>query len=331
MKQTFKPVTIALVLAITALQFACNDEWKEEQYERYVSFKAPVDDNGVTRINVRYKRDGKTTHQLPVIVSGSTDNDRNMTVRVAVDPDTLKVLNVERFQSRLDLYYRQLESRFFGIPETVGVKSGENVSLMNIDFTLKDIDLADKWILPLTILADPSGGYAVHPRKHYRKALLRVMPFNDYSGVYSGTALRNFFEGYEEEAAIVKSEIDVYTVDENTVFFYAGTIDENRTDRHNYKIYARFDTATKAVNMWTDNPRMNFTPDGDPVFSVREDPDEVRPYLIHRYVTVSGINYKFTDYTYVPDIDLTYVVKGLLILERKINTQIPDEDQAIEW
>lgn len=28
---------------------------------------------------------------------------------------------------------------------------------------------------------------------------------------------------------------------------------------------------------------------------------------------------------------LEYVVKGSLTMERKINTQIPDEDQAIEW
>ena len=28
---------------------------------------------------------------------------------------------------------------------------------------------------------------------------------------------------------------------------------------------------------------------------------------------------------------IEYVVKGSLTMERKVNTQIPDEDQAIEW
>ncbi len=30
-------------------------------------------------------------------------------------------------------------------------------------------------------------------------------------------------------------------------------------------------------------------------------------------------------------ITISYTVRGSLIMERKINTQIPDEDQAIEW
>ena len=33
----------------------------------------------------------------------------------------------------------------------------------------------------------------------------------------------------------------------------------------------------------------------------------------------------------IPGFEVKYKVEGSLILERKINTQIPDEDQAIEW
>lgn len=32
-----------------------------------------------------------------------------------------------------------------------------------------------------------SDSYDPNPRKNYRKALLRVMPFNDYSGAYGAT------------------------------------------------------------------------------------------------------------------------------------------------
>ena len=93
-----------LLLILAALLFcsACNDEWTDEQYEQYVSLKAPINDQGVTRIYVRYKPDGEVTYQLPVVVSGSTFNDRNITARIAVDSDTLQTLNQERFQSRTD-------------------------------------------------------------------------------------------------------------------------------------------------------------------------------------------------------------------------------------
>lgn len=323
--------SLLFLLVVLFLGNSCNDEWVEEQYERYVSFKAPLNEQGVTRIYVRYNEDSSTTYKLPLIVSGSTTNNKKMKVHLALDPDTLATLNMEQYQSRSELYYRELESTYFTMPETVDIQAGENASLLNIDFTLNDIDLVDKWLLPLTIVEDPLGNYVLNPRKNYRKALLRVMPFNDYSGTYSGTALKTFLKGYEGEAAIVKSEVTVYVVDENSVFFYAGTMDESRTDRGNYKIYASFDEQIKQVIFTADNPEMDFVVYGTPVFTVEETMDATRPYLLHRYITISKIDYNFTDYTSVPNASISYTVRGSLILERKINTQIPDEDQAIEW
>jgi hypothetical protein len=317
--------------ALAMLCASCNDEWKDEQYERFISFKAPLNSKGVSRINVRYKADGKTTYQLPVIVSGSTTNDQDITVHIALDSDTLNVLNTERFQSRTDLYYKQLEEQFYEFPETATIKAGENVALLNIDLSLKDIDLVEKWVLPLTVVNNPSYGYAAHPRKHYRKALLRVMPFNDYSGLYSATALRSYLQGEESGNPIVKNEAEVYVVDEDEVFFYAGAIDEDRNDRDNYKVIAQLDTATNIVALRTDNPNIDLRVNSTPKLTIEETMDVVRPYLLHRYVTISDIDYNFSDYTSVPGVSIRYTVRGSIILERKINTQIPDEDQAIEW
>lgn len=40
---------------------------------------------------------------------------------------------------------------------------------------------------------------------------------------------------------------------------------------------------------------------------------------------------EFDDVTSVPGTPIRYVVEGTVNMERKINIQIPDEDQAIEW
>jgi hypothetical protein len=253
-----------------------------------------------------------------------------MTVRIGVDSDTLQVLNYERFQNRNDFYYRELGSEYFSIPSAVDIKAGQSTALMPIDFMLKDIDMTEKWVLPLTIQDDPSGNYKANPRKHYRKALLRINPFNDYSGTYSGTALKIGMEGYEDETPIVKSEIQSYVVDENTIFFYAGNINEERQDRRNYKVYATFNE-TGGVTFYSDNPQMNFKVNKDASYTVAEQMDAVRPYLLHRYITINNIDYQFTDYTMVPNVNINYLISGSLILERQLNTQIPDEDQAIEW
>ena len=36
---------------------ACNDEWKDELYTQMLSFKAPLGDNGLSEIYVRYQPD----------------------------------------------------------------------------------------------------------------------------------------------------------------------------------------------------------------------------------------------------------------------------------
>ena len=154
---------ILFLLVILVVYSACNDEWEDEQFEHYVSFKAPLDDNGVTPVYVRYKADGAVTYQLPLIVSGSTDNNQFLQVHIGVDTDTLADHNYARFQSREELYYKELGSQFYEMPATVDIQNGENTTLLNINYSLKDIDLVDKWILPLTILDDETYNYVANP------------------------------------------------------------------------------------------------------------------------------------------------------------------------
>ena len=103
-----RPVILACALctAFTATLTSCNDEWEDEQYEQYISFRAPLNDQGVTPIYVPYTRknaegtplygQGESSYQLPIIVSGSTSNNRSLDVHVAHDPDTLPLVHAER-------------------------------------------------------------------------------------------------------------------------------------------------------------------------------------------------------------------------------------------
>lgn len=323
--------TLLCSLAMMMVCSSCNDEWEEEQYENYISFKAPINSDGVSRINVSFKPDVATTYQVPLIVSGSITNGRNYTVRIGLDTDTLDVLNFERFNNRQDLYYRVLDPRHYSFPETVQIKAGENTALLPVNFTMEGLDLTDKWVLPLTIEDAPDGSYTPNYRKHYRKALLRVMPFNDYSGNYSGTNYKSYLAGAEDQGSIVKSLIMTYVVDDETIFFYAGTVDESRTDRKNYKIKARFNTERNTVELSAENEQMKFRLIKTPTFYIEETMDPLRPYLLHKTITIMDIDYYFVDYTTVPGYELEYHVMGDLTMERQINTQIPDEDQSIEW
>ncbi len=104
---------------------------------------------------------------------------------------------------------------------------------------MEGIDLSDKWVLPLTIEESPDGNYTPNYRKHYRKALLRVMPFNDYSGNYSAVNYKTYLNGSETDAPYVKNYVMMYVVDDETLFFYAGLFDETRQDRKGYRIKSK--------------------------------------------------------------------------------------------
>lgn len=346
-------ILLASVFGLMALTTSCNDEWTEEQYEHYISFKAPLDDKGgVTSVYVPFTRHnengealygrGLSSRLLPMIVSGTTKNDRDFTVKVAHDTDTLGILNYEWFQGRTDLYYKDM-SDYATYPSTVQFKSGEDVSLLDIRFDFNNLDMTEKWVLPIMVVDDGTSPFESHPRKHYGKALLRVFPYNDYSGDYSAATLLVKSSPTEEDLATQdgsgQETARLYVVSEDEVFFYAGTIDEDRTDRHNYKIYAKFikkvntdgsiDENSGTVELRAENDEIQFKVNKQATYKIYDKMDDIKPYLNHHYVIISDIDYTFRDYTLMKDMDMWYNATGTLTLERQINTQIPLEDQDI--
>ena len=62
-----KIYTLAALAAMTMLGTSCNSEWEDEQYLHMASFKANVNDQGVTTTYVRFKPGGVVKYDLPVI------------------------------------------------------------------------------------------------------------------------------------------------------------------------------------------------------------------------------------------------------------------------
>lgn len=327
--------TFLAILTVAILTTACNNEWKDEQYQQYVSFKSPIPSGGegVTNVYVRYKPDGKITYQLPVIISGSTQNQKDVDVHVVLS-DTLETLNKERFSTRTDLYYKELEGDKYYFSRIVHIPAGSDVGLLDIDFTLTDLDMADKWVLPLTVADDES--YQRHPRKNYATALLRVIPFNDYSGPYSTDAMEVYIKdanGNVEKKPMITPKRTAYVVDDNTVFFYAGLIGEElkKEVREIYKINVTFNNEDNSLHVEAENKELiEFNLINVSAFSDISIIDPTLPYLKRRFVSFD-IEYEFNDVTSTKGVEIPYLVKGTMTLQRDINTQIPDEDQQIEW
>jgi len=321
---------IILLLAIFSVS-SCNNEWEDELFENKIAFGK----NGLSDIYVKYKPDGKVTYKVPVVVSGSTINNKEYNVQVELDVDTLKELNFERFRLREDLYFKLLDNKYYTLPSTqVTIPTGTNTATIDIDFTLEGINMVEKYILPLTIKDDPS--YEVNYRKHYRKALLNVIPFNDYSGVYSATDGLVFDRGIpeNEQTPVTMDSRQAFVVDENSIFFYAGVTEEEFEYRELYKIVAVFDDGSNVEEgtLTLTAPhaeKINFKIINNGSYTIRTEMDPLAPYLQKKFITMN-MEFEY-DEIITETVRLEYRFKGSLTMERKRNITVPDEDQQIIW
>ena len=341
-------LSVLVCCGITATT-SCNDEWTDEQYEHYISFKAPLDTDGnsvgvttvyvpLTRLNEdgtpRYG-EGKSSYELPVIVSGSTHNNSDLDIHIVHDPDTLKTLNYARFNSRNELYYTDMGS-LASFDEVLHIPSGQDIALLHINLDFSKADWVNRYVLPLTI--SEGSGYQRNPRKNYAKALLRILPYTLFSGPYESGNIHFYLvqaDGTDEgQSGALASKVQLYAIDETTAFFYAGNNDESRLDRGNYKVTAKFkyhegSRMTGTVTLSADNAELNFE-SKEASFRIIEEDDAVESYIRRRTVIIQDIDYHFDDYTMAEGSTFRYHVTGTMTMERKLNLQMPEEDQ-IEW
>lgn len=339
---------VATVTALTAAT-SCNDEWKDEQYEQYAGFKAPLDVTGnsvgVTTVyvpftrydeqgNPRYGEEGMSSYDLPVIISGSTVNSRDRNIHFE-HSDTLDILNMARFSTRTELWYKDM-SDYASYPKTLLVPKGESKGLLPVKLDFRGIDLSDRYVLPITVVEHPEDGCIRNPRKNYATAMLRILPFTDYSGVFQAANVKFYVVsgGVTDDEPGAMKTVQTYVVDANTVFFYAGTFDENSLLRKDYKVYARFEPyevggTRGTVTFYTDNERMEFVQNKLATYTIIEQDDEVQSYIMRRTLIINDIDYTFNDYSTAQGSVITYKIQGNMTMERKLNTQMPIEDQII--
>lgn len=340
-----------LTLLSVAMFFlpSCNNEWEGELYTKMVSLKAPINRDDVSVIYLKYKpNEEMVSFKLPVIISGSQNSDKDYSVKISVDNDTLADLNYDKYTERYDLYYKQLPEQFYEFPSsTCLIPSGTNIANFNINFKLEGLDLVDKWVLPVTILPDQS--YTLNTYKGRQKALLWVMPFNDYSGTYNSGSMYVYFADNTEKYMTANTR-EARVVDENTIFFYAGITEELAENRGDFKIKCEFMEPTEITEiedprteeptglfikrgdlvLSADSPELELEVIGQPRYEIREELDIDRPHIIKRFFTLT-MEYRYKDSASSENMVFPYRCKGTMLMQRNVSTLIPDEDQAVFW
>ena len=331
-----------IIVAVAALAFcACNNEWEDEQFAHYVGFKAPINGEGVTSVYLKMRspeeiaEKGPVKYELPLVVSGSTAHSGDLNVKVELDPDSLEQVNLKNIGfNRKDIWWEQVPEDAYSFNPNITIPSGQSVTLLPIEFDLTKLDLVHRYILPLKV-AENQPGYTANTRKHYNNAMLNIIPFNDYSGSYGASTMLgysaddngNFTDAMLSLQPLTMSDKIFYAVDDNTVFFYPGIIDHTYKQRADYKVFVDFGIGG-ALTFRPENPEIDFQVIGASSYEQPERYDENKPYLLYKYVILQ-FTYEFTDFTGA--VPTRYRFKGAMTMQRAINTQIPDQDQAILW
>ena len=323
-------IMLIILIMPVIVQTSCTDEWKGEQYVKYISFV----NSGYTDTYLNTGAAGGVVHyQIPVEISGSTTNDRDATVTIELDPDTLVAYNKATFFTRQDLYFLQLDESHYSFPNgmTTVIPAGQNTGTIDIDFKVRDLDLVEKYILPLKITS--TSDYTISPIKYYKKTLMHIIPFNYFSGTYAAGAANVTAEGISTPITLESREMRY--VSDSVVFFYAGLCDEDAFDRAKYKVMAQFN-ADHTLTLTADDPNIQLTPILQSVnnnaetvdrcvWTATEEMDALQPFLLIRTVTMD-VKYSYYDISN-PTYSVKYTVDGYYTMERRRNTQIPDENQ----
>lgn len=318
MKRTYLYLLFMLITAVS-----CNKEWEEELYNKDVSFVR----NGVVNVYAKYKSQGGVVPvKVPVVLSGSTGNNEDIQVTIAIDKDTLDNLNFDRFRLRRDLYFIELpEGNYSFKSMTTTIPKDSLEGFFDLNLKLEGMDMINKYLLPLKITATSKSN--VNTRRWFSKSLMQIIPFNDYSGVYSNAGqMWNRDIPENNQTALSVGTRTAWVVNENTVFFFAGVLEEEAFERAKYKVYAKFN-ADSTVSLWSDNSAINFSQKRG-TYTISKKMDEVQPYLEKTYVTMN-LEYWFSDLSN-PAYPINYRFTGPMTLEKVKNIQIPEEDQQVQ-
>lgn len=303
---------------------ACNKEWTDELYKKEVSFVK----SGVVRVNAKYKSQGGiVTVKVPVIVSGSTGNPDDIQVTIELDKDTLADLNFDRFRLRSDLYFHELPPDNYSFKSmTTVIPKGSLQGYFDLDLKMEGLDLINKYVLPIKIVATSNDNAS--KRRWFSKSIMQIIPFNDYSNRYSNAGLIwNRDLPQTGQTALTTPHRNAFVVDEETIFFFAGNIDEEAYDRAKYKVIARFN-ADSTVTLTAPDAAINFSQQAG-TYSISKKMDEVQPYLEKTYITMN-LEYWYSDITNLA-FPINYRFTGPLTLEKVRNIQIPEEDQQVQF
>ena len=213
---------------------SCENNIPDEQFIKMVLLTK----NGVQDYDIEFTSEGLIELSLPISVNGTSSNDRNITVRLSEDPDTLEAYNFDRFRSRTALYYALPTEKMYSFPTgpEITIQSGNDYAILPLTLNLKEFDLYNNYVLPLKIEYVSTYQMAW---SQYTKLLMRLNISNFFSGNYNVDG-KVWEENYPNQKLPISSAV-LRALASDQCYLYAGNVAENDEDRAGYSLTVKVD------------------------------------------------------------------------------------------
>ena len=224
MKNTIKILLCLLAIGGTG----CQDEIDAELFQKYTYLVQ----NGWKECEVEIEDDNTGTLLLDFGVNGTSDNNKNITMTVVNDPDTLEGYNFDRYKYQYEAYFPELPTTCYSFDkESYTIPAGEFKTTARIKIDLNLIEnVYNNYVLPIRIAT--SDGEPIGPDK-YSKLLANIKFTNKFSGTYSGNGKLTYEDSGQNTAT---GAAILYAISQNVCFMYAGNATSD-TDPEHYKKY----------------------------------------------------------------------------------------------
>lgn len=250
----FGLVPILLILFTT---ISCSDDLNYELFKKYTYLlKNGWQDN----IPMKLTDDNKVNLNVAFGVNGTTGNDKNIALSLAVSPDTLNNFNFDKYKNDSAAYYTILPADCYKFDKTsYTIPAGQlsSSAMVTIDMTklADNYNIYNQYVLPLKIAS--SVGELKGPSK-YSQALYLLNLENKWSGFYSGSGmLKANYEGgtYNKEV----SGKQLYAISNKECYMYAGPYERDSKHHGDFVIKMKMNNDGSIIMTFL-NDSDNFEP-----------------------------------------------------------------------
>lgn len=289
---------IIIFLGFLFIASSCNDELDDELFIK----NTYLIKNGWKEYNIEIQDDNTAILPIYMGVNGTSENDKDISIQLTADPESLADYNLEKFKNQTEYYYKELPENNYSYDKTsYTILKGSFKTEAQIKIDLSAIsNIYEEYVLPIKINSSEGEPFAL---SEYSRVLARIDFKNRFSGSYSGTGkVKQDGTSYEESVQGVK----LFGTSVNTCCFYAGNITRtNNSDFIKYMIDISIDQDDN-LTISSKNVDLEVQP---------EEATIQRKYVKHttdsRYyieTTTLKLKYKYKD----QNEDITYTYEGTL-------------------